>query len=218
MPSNSSNCPGALLGVCTTEARRRASRGTAERKEEEENVSMACEEEADEEDVGDQVGRRGRRGTDAEDAGPKILEGDSTSQEDTDAERWQAATLCRKEPGAEETPSESKDREEELGAVEEPKGVETSPRPSQAPGGVWLHKLRSHFRRGICLEKKGEVASEGYGIEEGRLTTHSRSADGGTAGPARRRQNLWQKEQSIRKKSVGGEHQEKKVSLIQTVN
>ncbi|KAJ1118219.1 hypothetical protein NDU88_006414 [Pleurodeles waltl] len=130
--------------------------GTADKKEVEENGGEKSGEEAD---VGDKVGRRG---DDEEDVGPKTLEGDSTNQEVTDAERWKAARLHEKDPGAEETLSERKDREEEPGVVGKPRGGgETTERPSHVPGGVWLHKVHSYLRRVTCLEDNGGVVSEG---------------------------------------------------------
>ncbi|KAJ1110905.1 hypothetical protein NDU88_008251 [Pleurodeles waltl] len=104
--------------------------GTGDRKEEEE---IGSEESGKEADARDKVGRRGAN---KEDQGPVILEGDSTNQ-DANTERWKAARLHGKDPGAEETLSECEDGEEEPGAVGKLRGGgETAYRPSHVTGGA----------------------------------------------------------------------------------
>ncbi|KAJ1081065.1 hypothetical protein NDU88_001249 [Pleurodeles waltl] len=67
------------------------------RKEEEMNDGGESRVEAD---AGD---KDGRKGADEDDMGPVTLEGDITNKEDLDAERWKAARLSEKDPGAKET-------------------------------------------------------------------------------------------------------------------
>ncbi|KAJ1200086.1 hypothetical protein NDU88_003914 [Pleurodeles waltl] len=100
---------------------------------------------------------------DGEDAGPKTREADSTSKDDTDTGRQEAARPSVKDPEAGETLSEREDGEEEPTAVATPRGGETVPRPSHAPratqGTVILqegHRIRKNKREGHeCRRENG---------------------------------------------------------------
>ncbi|KAJ1180152.1 hypothetical protein NDU88_005376 [Pleurodeles waltl] len=93
--SNSSSSPRGTKKRTRDGSKEDCFRGTENRKEEEENNGDESGEEAD---AGDKAGRRG---SDEED-----VEGDSTYQEEVDAERWKAVRTREKDPGAEETTPE----------------------------------------------------------------------------------------------------------------